>query len=386
MSDPIHVVNPENHRAGALRVGAGLIIFFIFFALASLIGGEPRQIAAASLNAVPFAILAILAYLGGRQFNWAWLASGLWLLIMIALTALVGLGFGIASVTGGLPASSGSPAQISLDGWIRIGLIALGSLGVILISATLLITPVRRRLAHVIPIDPDSFVHTIALLAVVPIGALCFVPLAVLGAPPLLSLVGQLTEANSGRDTAGLIRDQLYGLIWTIPATILAVGYGVRRNLREALARLGLVRPSWRQVIGAVVLAVFLALAMQFIGTGLDWLWKQLGWPVTNDEAFGELISFAFNPIGAVVLGISAGLGEELAVRGVLQPRLGLLLSNLFFTSLHALQYNWDALLVVFLVGTICGLVRKYNNTTTAAIVHGTYNFSLIMFALILGG
>ncbi|MCX7861282.1 MAG: hypothetical protein N2385_14415 [Chloroflexus sp.] len=41
-----------------------------------------------------------------------------------------------------------------------------------------------------------------------------------------------------------------------------------------------------------------------------------------------------------MVIGVTAGLGEELGVRGVLQPRLGIWLSNLFFTSLHAFQYN----------------------------------------------
>src|SRR4029453_17037116 len=97
------------------------------------------------------------------------------------------------------------------------------------------------------------------------------------------------------------------------------------------------------------------------------------GWPQTDENAFGELLKFAMSPIGAAVIGITAGLGEELAVRGVLQPRMGILLSNLFFTALHAFQYNWDALLVVFFVGLVLGLIRKRTNTTTSAIVHGTY-------------
>jgi membrane protease YdiL (CAAX protease family) len=119
---------------------------------------------------------------------------------------------------------------------------------------------------------------------------------------------------------------------------------------------------------------------------GTNWLWGVMGWPLTDETAFGELLSFAISPIGAVVIGVTAGLGEELAVRGALQPRLGILVSNLFFTSLHALQYNWDALLVVFLVGMVCGLVRKRTNTTTSAIVHGVYNFTLIMISVVAGG
>lgn len=95
-------------------------------------------------------------------------------------------------------------------------------------------------------------------------------------------------------------------------------------------------------------------------------------------------MAFALSPIGAIVIGITAGVGEELAVRGVLQPRMGLWLSNLFFTSLHAFQYHWDALLVVFVVGLICGVVRNRFNTTTAALVHGVYNCVLILLAVAL--
>jgi len=151
--------------------------------------------------------------------------------------------------------------------------------------------------------------------------------------------------------------------------------------LREALARLGLTRPTPRQALIGLGLALLLAGAVQVIGMGIEWLWGLMGWPMTDEEAFDQLFAFAINPAGAVVIGISAGLGEELAVRGVLQPRLGLWLSNLFFTSLHAFQYHWDALLIVFLVGVVCGLVRQRSSTSVAAIVHGGYNFTLIMLA-----
>jgi len=88
------------------------------------------------------------------------------------------------------------------------------------------------------------------------------------------------------------------------------------------------------------------------------------------------------SPPGAIVIGVTAGLGEELAVRGVLQPRLGILLSNVFFTSLHALQYNWDGLLSVFLLGLVLGVIRQRTNTTTSAITHGTYDAILVLLSL----
>ena len=51
------------------------------------------------------------------------------------------------------------------------------------------------------------------------------------------------------------------------------------------------------------------------------------------------------------------------------------------FTSLHAFQYGPDALLSVFTIGFILGIIRARSNTTTSAIVHGMYDFTLILAA-----
>ncbi|NTU78745.1 MAG: CPBP family intramembrane metalloprotease [Chloroflexales bacterium] len=382
MSDQPTLLSDQPRPINPLRFGAGAILFAILFSAGSLLGGEVGSFMSASVNAVPFAILAILAYMGGSRPNWAWLATGAWLALMVGATSLAALGLSLGALADGPLNDPANRPQLAASAWLSIGLILLGILVSVFLGALLLIPALRRAIARRIPIDPGSFVHTTALVAVVAIGLICAVPLLVLGAPPLLAMVDQLTGEALGRDQAGMLRDQLYGLAWTIPAAVFAVGFGIRRNLREALGRLGLVRPTLRQAAVAVAVALLLAGAVQLLGAGIQWLWTALGWPVTDTEAFGELLSFAINPLGAVVIGVVAGLGEELAVRGVLQPRLGLILSNLFFVSLHALQYSWDALLVVFAVGVVCGIVRSRSNTTTAAIVHGTYNFTLIMLAV----
>src|SRR5205085_10094169 len=115
------------------------------------------------------------------------------------------------------------------------------------------------------------------------------------------------------------------------------------------------------------------------VDAGIGALWKAMGWTTTDESAIEKFLDFAINPIGAILIGVVAGLGEELFVRGVLQPRLGILLSNLFFTAMHALQYNWDALLSVFLAGLVLGVIRKKTNTSTSAIVHGGYDFTLLL-------
>lgn len=382
MTDQPTLVGDQPRRpANLLPFGAGAIIFAALFAAGSLIGGEVGSFMSASLNAVPFAVLAILAYLGGGRPNWAWVVTGLWLAGMIGAVGLTTLSLSLAAVAPDALSNPEAMGAITGADWLRIALIVIGMGLSVVAGALLLIPALRRALARLIPIDPRSFVHAVALVAVVSIGLICTVPLLVLGAPPLLAIVDQLTAEAIGRDQAGMLRDQIYGLVWVVPAAILAVGFGIVRALPEALARLGLVRPTLRQVAIGVAVALLLAGAVQLLGGAIEWLWTALGWPVTDQDAFGELLSFAINPLGAVVIGVVAGLGEELAVRGVLQPRLGLILSNLFFVSLHALQYSWDALLIVFAVGVVCGIVRNRTNTTTAAIVHGVYNFTLIMLA-----
>ena len=381
MTNPDQLLSETTPRPpNLLPFGAGAMIFVLLFAGGSLVGGELGAFMTASGNAIPFAILALLAYMGGSRLNWAWFATALWLLLMIAVTGLVTLGLSIAALSGGLPDATAGALPLTDADWLRIAVIAFSSMAAVGVSVILLVTPVRRFLARWLPLEPTSFVHTIALVTVVVMSLLTTIPLLVLGSPPLLALVDLLS--GSAVDENMQLRVTIYGLIWTVPATLLAVGLGLTRDLRAALVRLGLVRPTIRQVAAAVVIALLLVAAVQLLSGGIEQLWGWMGWPTTDDEAFGELLAFAINPLGALVIGITAGLGEELAVRGVLQPRLGILLSNLFFVSLHALQYNWDALLIVFIVGLACGFVRRATNTTTAAVVHGVYNFTLVMLAI----
>lgn len=385
MSEPIVLSTeqpPTPYRPRVWLAGVGIYIFLVSIGIS--IGGEFESFTAASFNMLPFAILAILAYFAGTSFNWAWIATGLWLMIVIAITALLTFGFGAVSIIG-IPLGDIDPANppaLTQSALLSILMLILGIFGAIGIGFLTLLLPVRRGLARFIPIEPASFVHTIALATIVSITLMLFVPLLITGEPPLLALVRSLgnEELNNPPNPDAELRSQVYGLIWTIPAALLAVGFGIRRNLSATLSRLGLVMPTSEQFGNGIGLGFVLVIAMLFLLSPLqEWIWQSFGWPTTDDDAFLELISFAISPIGAVVIGVTAGLGEELAIRGVLQPRLGLVLSNLFFVSLHAFQYHWNGLLVVFAIGMICGLIRKYTNTTTAALVHGTYNFVLMM-------
>ncbi len=386
MYQPSTVV--EAQRSPALNKGllwGAAIAVIVLSLLGWLLGGELGSFVTAGLQSWPFTVLAVLAYLGIDRM-WARVLALLWLALLVAGVGIFGLSFGIVILSGANLAQPESLNLANFDAGRFLLMIALMVVSV-LIACLAFVPSFRRSQARVLPIDPDSFVHTIALAAVISLTLLSFVPLIVLGEPPLLTLVSQLSgtgqDLTGGQDDAAMLRATLYGLVWMVPGAILAVGYAVRRRLSEALARLGFVWPTIGQIGIGVGLALLLVVGVSVLGLGIDRLWELMGWPRTDAEAFGELLAFAFSPIGAIVIGVTAGIGEELAVRGVLQPRLGILLSNLFFTALHAFQYNWDSLLVVFLVGLVFGLIRKRYNTSTSAIAHGVYNFTLIMLAVL---
>lgn len=364
-------------------------IYAAFFALIGIgftLGGTAGSFAEMGITFVPLTLLATLAYLGrdslpGRIITLAWLA-------LLALGMAL-LSFGMVSLAVAPPDALGAGG---MNGEILgvIGLMTTYTLGFLAFSLLGFFRGVRRWLSRFIPIDPDSFVHTVALVGVTALSLVSFVPLLLLGEPVLLTESALETLGEAMGDGADALLTQTYTLVWIIPAAIVAVGYGLRRNLRDAFSRLGLVMPSLAQIGAGIATALLLVVLVNLMDPGMAWLWERMGWPQTDGEAFGELMAFAFSPLGAVVIGVTAGLGEELGVRGILQPRLGIFLSNFFFTSLHALQYNWDALLVVFLLGIVFGILRKRTNTSTSAIAHGVYNFTLVMMAIyeinLLGG
>src|SRR6185295_1110319 len=115
-------------------------------------------------------------------------------------------------------------------------------------------------------------------------------------------------------------------LVWSVPASFLAVGFPRRRSFSQARERLALVRPTLLQVAVAIGTVGFLLVFMHYVDVGVAKLWEARGWTMTDSDAIMALFKFGAGPWAAVLVGIAAGLGEELVFRGVLQPRLGVLL------------------------------------------------------------
>jgi membrane protease YdiL (CAAX protease family) len=353
-------------------------------------GGELHNFAAVGLELLPFVLLAIFAYGGERSDGFKVVTLIYWLLLVggFAVVTLL-MTFGVLmnpaalAAAGHAPPPGPPPSPLLPGGGVRLAVAGAGTGVALILGFATFIPNVRRAAAHWLPLNPGSFVHAVALATVVALSGLLLVPLIATSQTPLVLMdkfkdaIGPaMAEQMSDRQ---MLLAHVYFLFWMVPLCFVTVGYPLHRTLPAAARRLGLDLPGVGQVVFGVFAAGALVVLITMLEIGIEWLWTRLGWPRTDTKSFEKLMQFAFNPLGAVVIGVVAGLGEELFARGVLQPRLGILLSNLFFTSLHAWQYNWDGLLSVFVIGLILGVIRKKTNTTTSAIVHGTYDCLLLL-------
>jgi len=396
---------PVSTRRRAISIGIGVLSLFLI-AAAFIVRGEAERFVTVGLQFAPLAILAALAYMGLRS-----VASGaltyIWLLFLsfgILLSIVLFTLFGFVRdfpLFFSLLGDKNAAQRLAADRTLLCAIFDCAEVGpgmlwtvfllslVLLVASSMLLQSVRNVVSRIVPVDPENFVHKIALFILVIIGLGPFVPLLVLGGePPLLELVkGTSQNLPSGADIGTRPIDLVYQFVWMIPATLVAAGWLTVRKFPAVLVRLGMVRPSLRQVLFGVgaglVLAVF---AMFGLDPGVNSLWKSLGWQPTDVQAFDSLLSQLKTPLGALLIGVTAGIGEEMAVRGLLQPRIGLIASNLLFTSFHAFQYGVDALISVFIIGLVLGLIRARTNTSTSAIVHGVYNFILVMTSVFVAG
>ncbi|MBA2595645.1 MAG: CPBP family intramembrane metalloprotease [Chloroflexia bacterium] len=227
---------------------------------------------------------------------------------------------------------------------------------------TPLLRPVRQVLARVTPLDPDSAIDMTGLCMVLGlIGFFAGTSLAPMAEnpPELIPSIG--------------ILELLVQAVTFVAIAYIAVGYPYWRDLRLATARLGIVAPDLR-TIGIAVVATFAC----FLVAGIAGFASQQldpGLSESLDEVVDQMTAQVQNPLGAVILGASAGIGEEAIFRGALQVRYGIVIPSLLFTMLHGPQYGFNlALLGLLGVSVILGLLRRQVNTTAAMITHALFN------------
>ena len=343
-------------------LGFGAVIYVLLL----VVGGWGERFASAGVQVLPFLGLALLAYAGERSATFRVLTIIYWVLLIGAAVAtsvvLTGLTVIDVSALGRLmeAARAGkrppfAPSALLVPhGAAHFVWTAIGCLGTAFVGASAFRRGVRQTAARILPaFNPESFVHAVALATVVALTFTMFAPLVGTGEPPFLAIIRNFTGAElgeKGKEIAAqlsdqnMLVDQAFSFVWLVPVGIMVVGWPLHRTLPAALRRVGFVISQPWQISFALGMAGAMAVFMAGIGDpAIGRFWDIMNWPRTDEKAFELLFKSMTSPIGAVIVAVTAGVGEELCFRGILQPRLGIFLSNLFFTSVHALQYNWDA-------------------------------------------
>jgi CAAX amino terminal protease family. len=352
--------------------------------ISGAVGGEAGAFLTSALNVAFFVVLAMLVYLAGDRhpaFRWA---AGAWLLVLVAGLAFTAAGMGVIAIMPAEVLEGGEFETFDLALAAEVALLLLGVSIAGFASLIGLSRWFRGWLARYLPFDPDSLLHTVALVVILAMILIPPVPLLVIGGPPFLSPQFLDLLLESGDLLADTVTLNAYTLFWTLIGSFFIAGACIRRTPRQTLERLGLVRPTGKEVALAVAAALALVLVFSFIDPALSALVDWLGLPVTDEDAVNLLFAGSLTLPGIIVASIAAGFGEEVGIRGLLQPRFGILLPALLFASLHAFQYSWDGLISVFLAGLVFAYIRRYSNTTTSAITHTVYD--LVLFSLLLTG
>jgi hypothetical protein len=167
-----------------------------------------------------------------------------------------------------------------------------------------------------------------------------------------------------------------YNLFGLIVLAVCGAGIFVARKPMDVLRRLGLVKPlPWHY--GVAFFTV--------IGTfGYDYLWSlYTGTPQAGiGSKLGQYNAGTFTANGAgpsaflaFATALCAGIGEETLMRGGLQPVFGIFPAGALHGILHGQFTHVPQLMIQIGVwSALLGIVRKYTNTTTTIIAHGTYN------------
>jgi hypothetical protein len=273
-------------------------------------------------------------------------------LVPLVVPVVSAIGFiGLGSFAKSLPFN---PASVAAMRWCWAAAAAC-----LAMTIPALARPITRTL---LPRAPWS--HTARLAASIALALLLLpVPVRLL----IKDMMELFTTTGKPLVDVGALVAQLVGEAALAAA---AVGLWVTRDARAACARLGLSAMSVRDwILAAIGLAAVLGL-----NSGMEAI-QHARFPElwAADQEMGQLIAGDLNLAASILLGVSAGVGEELLVRGALQPRAGLFWASVLFMAGHV-QYTWFGMLTILLLGLALGFIRARSNTTTAIVVHALYD------------
>lgn len=279
----------------------------------------------------------------------------------MGLYLLFGIPGGLLTVAGAALLVNGNEG-----GWLALGL-GLG-------MGLPMLRRFREGLARVTPMDAKSPIDFSGLAIIFSIIAFLLYS--------LLTVEGGDETAVAELGSGEMVTSLVMNFLAFVGVAYIAVGYRNYRTGGEATARLGLRMPTIQE-IGIGLAAVVPAFVFSMTGSLLTSIFQ----PEAVDrltETIDNMTSGVQNPAGALLLGLTTGIGEEVLFRGAIQPRFGILITTILWTLLHT-QYEFTWVIVgLLLMGIMLGLIRKYYGTTAAIITHAVYNALVVLLQLAL--
>lgn len=236
-------------------------------------------------------------------------------------------------------------------------------------SLIYLIPGVQQAVARRLPLRPGSPVHYLAVTLALLLFAFQ------LGTQLALDVLGLLA-----RSSPFTLADLLIQEIPLMLIALLGVGLLARRTWPETFDRLGLrpVRGTWWAYAAAAVV-VFLV-----VGYAIDnlaaWLTPETQKRVS--DASQVVFHSLNNPSAVILLGLTAGVAEELVFRGAMLPRFGIAPTALLFAAVHTQYGITFATLEVFLIGLGLGWLRLRAGTLACITSHAGYDIIVGLLAL----
>lgn len=212
--------------------------------------------------------------------------------------------------------------------------------------------------------QPESLVHQTAVL-------LCLMMLT-FNALQFVS-IGGLGGVADSIESAGIdVRSVLFECTLWVVAALLGVGFAIRRTLDQTLDRLGLRPPT----LNDVVVGTAAGFGLFLLGIVFQVVWAALAPQMMEEQTVAaEAMSALINNLPlALLVAACAALGEEIIMRGALQPVFGVWLTSIFFVSLHSQYLFTPIMLLIFAVSMGLGYLRQRYSTTTAIVAHFAYN------------
>ncbi len=282
--------------------------------------------------------------------------------ILFVLTVAISVILLLIGITSTVINLTGSRGSISLTSGLLIALSA--AIGLPLIS------PVRLLLARVMPFDPHSTADMIGL--------------SVLLATAVFVGGTSLFASNDIEISSVSVLELVSQGVALVLIAFFGIGFLFERDFRGSLKRLGIQAIEPRDVwiaLGVVIIlfavTILGGVLTKVLQPGLeDQIQNNLGTMTQNLSSFS----------GALMLGISAGLGEEILFRGAIQPRYGLVFTSIVFALLHV-QYGFSfTILSIFAVSLILGYLRQRINTSASIISHIVYDVIAVLLSVAGGG